>query len=255
MLERRRTDGVEAIFHEDEGEGYFFLYRQASREVMEQVQLYSVPTVPRIREEDVDIFWSRDEAKAGIAIWGRIRAILGATGKSEEICPVQSPDSPAIEPDTSATFPEYVDRKPFLEARKRYWKDALIRARPEIKISDRPSSLLETRFLVAAVDTGGTRAAVFEDDGDTGYLYLYSIPTAAVQNHVHVYDRSKSLQVEKESVHVLWSINESKCAVRIWGQLRGIIDLHAKKEGRAWLDSRDAPGITDKEWLRGFNLM
>lgn len=256
MLERVRSDGLAAIFHEDEGEGYFFLYKPASREVLRQVQLYTLPTVPPIREEDVEIFWSRDEGKAGISVWGRMRATLDVDGKDEEVYSIETPDSPAIQAlDTASLFPEYVDRRNFLEARKRYWKNALIQARPDLPISDQPTSLLETHFLVVALDSHGKRAAVFEDEGETGYLYVYSLPSASVQSHVHVYDRSDALQIGRDSVDVLWSTDESKCGVRIWGQMRSIIDLRMRREGRAWLGNRDTPGINDPEWLRGFELM
>jgi hypothetical protein len=256
MLERLRSGGLAAIFHEDAGEGYFFLYKLASREVLRQVQLYSRPTVPPIREEDVEIFWSQDERKAGISIWGRMRAVLDVGNKDEELCLIETPASPAIQaPDMVSLFPEYVDRKRFLEARKRYWKNALIQARHDLPISDQPTSLLETSFLVAALDSHRERAAVFEDEGETGYLYVYSLGAAAVQRHVHIYDRSDALQVAKDSVDVLWSTDESKCAVIIWGQLRGIIDLRMRTEGRAWLENRDSPGISDPKWLRGFERM
>jgi len=255
-LEKFRSDGLAATFHEDEGEGYFFLYQPASREVLRQVQLYALPTVPRIGEEDVEIFWSRDERKAGISVWGRMRAILDVGGNDEEVCSIETPESPAIQTrGTVSLFPEYLDRKSFLEARTQYWKNALIQAHPDYPISDQPASLLETRFLVAALDSNGKRAAVFEDDGETGYLYVYSVSAAVVQAHAHVYDRSDALQIAKDSVDVLWSTDESKCGVRIWGQMRGIIDLRKRREGRAWLENRDTPGINDPEWLRGFELM
>jgi hypothetical protein len=98
-------------------------------------------------------------------------------------------------------------------------------------------------------------SAVFEDEGETGYLYVYSVTPAVVQAHVHVYDRSDALRIAKDSVDVLWSTDESKCGVRIWGQMRGIIDLRMSREGRAWLENRDTPGINDPQWLRGFELM
>jgi hypothetical protein len=255
MLERFRSDEVAAIFHEDNGEGYFFLYDSADKKVLRQVQLYTAPTAPQIREEDVDILWSRNEEKAGLAIWGRMRAILDIDGKNEQVCSLETPDSPIIEIPAMTFFPEYLDRKAFLAARKRYWKAALIQAHPDLRISDQPTSLLQTRFLVAALDSSAERAAVFEDDGETGYLYVYFFRADAVQTHVHVYDHTEALQITKDSVDVLWSTDESKCAVRIWGQLRAIIDFKMGKEGRAWLENRDTPGIKDPEWLRGFELM
>lgn len=256
MLESVRSDGLAAIFHEDEGAGYFFLYKPARREVLHQVQLYTAPTIPPIREEDVEIFWSRGELSAGISIWGRMRAILEVDGKTKKVRSIETPNSPAIPAaDTAHVFTEYLDRKNFLEARKRYWKTALIQARPDLPVSGQATSLLETNFLVAALDSRGSRAAVFEDEGETGYLYLYSVDSGTIQKHVHVYDRSAALQIAKDSVDVLWSTDESKCAVRIWGQLRGIIDLQTKKEGRAWLENEDTPGISDREWLCGFEGM
>src|SRR5258708_13633736 len=98
-------------------------------------------------------------------------------------------------------------------------------ASPALSISDQPTATLETWFLVVAVDSHGERAAVFEDEGETGYLYVFSLRAASVQTHVHVYDRSDALQMTKDSVEVLWPTDESKCAVRIWATLRAIIDL------------------------------
>jgi hypothetical protein len=256
ILEKQRSDGVKAIFHEDGGAGYFFLYNPSSREVVQQVQLYANSPVPRIREEDVEIFWSRDQRKAGVSIWGRMRTILDMRGEEQEIFSIKTPDSPTSQSkNMTYLFPEYLDRKVFLEARKRYWKNAVIQARPDLPISDQPASLLETSFLTVALDSRGTRAAVFEDEGDTGYLYVYYFATASVQNHVHIYDNSDKLNITKQDVDVLWSTDESKCGVRIWGLMRGIIDIRMKKEGRAWLENKDTPGIRDPEWLRGFELM
>jgi hypothetical protein len=254
ILEKLRSDGVAAMFHEDAGEGFFFIYNQDGNKVLQQVQLYSRPTVPQIQEDDVDLFWSQNEETAGVAIWGRMRAIVDLRRKEDEVCLLETPDSPTIQTPVGL-FPEYLDRKSFLEARKRYWKAALIQSHPDLQIQDRPTSLLETRFLIAALDSHGERAAVFEDEGETGYLYAYSVSTGTVEAHVHVYDHNKGLSIVKDSVDVLWSTDESKCAVKIWGELRGIIDLRMKKEGRAWLESRDTPGIKDKEWLRGFEEM
>jgi hypothetical protein len=256
MLEKLGPRGVAAVFHEDEGEGYLALYSLESEEILQQVQLYAQPPVPELQEEDVDIFWSRDEQKAGVAIWGRMRAVLDLEGREEEVCVLETPDSPAVQARNAVLlFPQYLDRRAFLEARKRYWKTALLKARPDLVLPNQPTSLLETRFLVVALDSRGGRAAVFEDEGETGYLYVYSVGTGTIENHVHIYDQSVALQITKDSVDVLWSSDESKCAVQIWGQTRGVIDLRAKKEGRAWLENRNTPGISDKEWLKGFELM
>ena len=73
--------------------------------------------------------------------------------------------------------------------------------------------------------------------------------------HLHIYDRNAQLRVPADEVDVLWSTDESKCAVVIWGQVRGIIDLRSNKEGRVLLKSPSTPGVSDPTWLKGFELM
>jgi len=94
---------------------------------------------------------------------------------------------------------------------------------------------------------------VFEDDGRTGYLYLYEPDGRGIVTHLGIYDRSPDLNVSEEDVEVEWSTDLSKCGVRIWGQMRGIIDLALKREGRVLLENRNTPGIGDSEWLDGFD--
>lgn len=95
---------------------------------------------------------------------------------------------------------------------------------------------------------------VFEDDGETGYLYLYEPGGREVFQHLHIYDRSARLRVREEDVRVLWSKDQSKCGVLIWEKMRGIVNLQTGQEGRVWLEGRDTPGIGDREWLRGFEI-
>jgi hypothetical protein len=103
------------------------------------------------------------------------------------------------------------------------------------------------------VDAPGTDRlfGVFEDDGETGYLYIYD-PDVGILRHLHLYDRSAQLQVQPGDVRVAWSHDLKKCAAIIWNQFRGIIDLANEREGRVWLADRHTPGIADTEWLAGF---
>lgn len=96
--------------------------------------------------------------------------------------------------------------------------------------------------------------AVFEDDGETGYLYLYEPEGRGVVRHLHLYDRSIKLPVKEADVRVVWSEDFSKCGALVWGRMRGIIRLDSAQEGRIWLENRDSPGISDPEWLEGFTI-
>src|SRR5947208_15880928 len=95
---------------------------------------------------------------------------------------------------------------------------------------------------------------VFEDDGETGYLYLYEPDGRKVFQHLHIYDRTPDLPIREQDLRVIWSEDLSKVGVLIWGKMRGIINLTTGQEGRVWLENRNTPGISDAEWLKGFLL-
>jgi hypothetical protein len=92
----------------------------------------------------------------------------------------------------------------------------------------------------------------FEDDRETGYLYVSDRRSNEILKHLQIYDDSAKLDVREEDVRVVWSKDGSKCGVLIWGGIRGIIDLGKNREGRVLLQSRNTPPISDPEWLSGF---
>jgi hypothetical protein len=112
-------------------------------------------------------------------------------------------------------------------------------------------SVASSEFIKEAAGPPGV-FCVFEDDGETGHLYIYEPEGRGVVRHLHVYDRTPKLNIQQKDVQVAWTANLTKCGVRIWGKMRGIIDLASGREGRVWLESRDTPGIDDAEWLKCF---
>lgn len=94
----------------------------------------------------------------------------------------------------------------------------------------------------------------FEDDGDTGYLYVSDKKTNHVIKHLQIYDNAGQLDLREDDIQVIWSSDGKKCGVVIWGGIRGIIDLGRRTEGRAKLISRTTPAISDPQWLSGFNV-
>ncbi len=107
---------------------------------------------------------------------------------------------------------------------------------------------------VFVADTTGPEqyACFFEDDGETGYLYVSDRSEHAITKHLQIYTNSAQLKVAEDDVRVMWSTDGTKCGVAIWGAMRGIIDLRQGIEGRAVIESRNSPAIQDREWLRGF---
>ncbi len=116
-----------------------------------------------------------------------------------------------------------------------------------------PQGVSSSEFMAEAGGPPGV-FGVFEDDGETGYLYFYEPDGREVFQHLHLYDRSPDLPVQEKDVRVVWSEDLSKCGVLIWGKMRGIINLATGQEGRVWLESRNTPGIGDAEWLKGFRV-
>jgi hypothetical protein len=110
----------------------------------------------------------------------------------------------------------------------------------------------EQGFIEEAVGPEGL-FGVFEDDGETGYLYIYRPGgKVTILETLHVYDRSTEVQVSPGDVEVVWSQDHSKLAVKIWNKIRGIIDVDAKQRGRVWLETRESPGVVDTQRLKGF---
>jgi hypothetical protein len=93
---------------------------------------------------------------------------------------------------------------------------------------------------------------VFEDDGETGYLYLYEPDGQGVTKHLQIYNCAKKLNVQEEDVKVAWTEDGGKCGVIIWNGMRGIIDLRHDEEMSVKIESPGSPLISDPEWLKGF---
>jgi len=109
----------------------------------------------------------------------------------------------------------------------------------------------ESGFLKDAVGPKGL-FAVFEDDGETGYLYLYEPNGRGVISHLRIYVRSPEVNVAEKDVSVEWSEGFTKYGVRIWGKFRGIVDVCSSRDVRILLEGKHTLGISDSSWLDGF---
>lgn len=255
MLEVQGPEGVFAIFHEDEGAGYFFVYKPETQDVLAQIRIYETGLNDSVCESDVQVMWSSDCTKCGVAIRGQMRGIINIATGEETCAPRASDRRGIIDPAWLKGFEtKYLDPYLFLRSRQRYWKETAkehkagtVQVRREDEIPP------ETNFVVHAIGPEA-QAAVFEDEGETGYLYLYSLREQTVVRYLHIYDRSKRLVVAREDVQVMWSEDGTRCGVAIWGKMRGIIDVDSDREGRVWLEDRETPGIGDTQWLNGFQV-
>jgi hypothetical protein len=245
-----QTDGTE------EGTppgGYLYVSDHFSEQVVGAVEVYRAPL--ELTEGNVKVFWSTDGTKCGVEIWGRMRGIIDVTTGDQVHVEVSSPQSPAItDPEWLRGFDSYLDHHQFVRVRQRFWKVEAQHCDPEARPLPENETPIETNFIMYEKGPDDL-FAVFEDDGHSGYLYLYDSKKGEIAENLHNYDRSVKMNVQPEDVEVVWSDDGHKCAVIIGGKMRGIIDRQKPVPGRVWMEDGNSPGIADEEWLKGFEYL
>jgi hypothetical protein len=229
-----------------------FLYIKACEEgrIIKHLGIYKRPLV--IKENDVQILWSSNGNKCGVSIWGKMRGIINLADGQEISVLLENRESPGItDPEWLSGFEDYLDQDQFIRARQLYWKEMARRYDTNAKITPEQETPLTTNFILYSTGPDDL-FAVFEDDGKTGYLYLYNSAEKKPLEHLLIYD---AVKVVPQDIWVGWSENGAKCGVAIWNKMRGIIDRIKKQEGRVKLESRNTPGIDDEEWLNGFEYL
>src|SRR5215831_1617411 len=71
-------------------------------------------------------------------------------------------------------------------------------------------------------------SAIFEDDGDTGYLYAYdrALPEASILDAVHIYNVKSVVDRERPSVvEITWSADGLKAALLINDHPHAVINF------------------------------
>lgn len=86
---------------------------------------------------------------------------------------------------------------------------------------------------------------IFEDDGDIGYLYIYSPKERKIYTDLIIYNRTSDLQPTEDDIKIVWSNDGSKCGVYVWNKLRGYIDIVTQKRERLKFTSPESPGLTE----------
>lgn len=249
------TDGPESFvsfFEEERGKGNLYVSDQKGDRIVKHLQIYDDSrALLRPEEADVQVFWSTDGTRCGVAIWGKMWGIVDIVNGHEIHASLENrSSSPIADFLWLKGFERYLDQEQFIRARQRYWKER-IKEQESVEPLPEERTPIQTNFVV--YERGHNRTfAVFEDDGESGYLYLYGPVEQTILRFLHVYDRNQELNVAREDVQVLWSESGLKCGVVIWARMRGIIDLTKDDPGRVWLKNRSTPGIDDPEWLSGF---
>src|SRR5258706_3294827 len=124
MLDEEGPNGTFAVFSEDEGAGYFFLYRPQTQDVLAQIRVYVCSDGLLVRKEDVQVMWSSDHTKCGVTIWGRMRGVINLSNGHELCIPLVDRDCQGItDPEWLKGFSNYLDHGQFIEDRRKYWRE------------------------------------------------------------------------------------------------------------------------------------
>jgi hypothetical protein len=252
-------EGYAAFFEETVGDGetppggYLYIKDCQAEKIVRHLEIYQRPL--NIGEDDIQILWSSDGNKCGVSIWGGMRGVVDLARNKDISLPLEGRESRAItDPEWLKGFEDYLDHRQFIRARQRYWKEMARSHEPSSRTLPEEDTPLATNFILQA--TGPDELfAVFEDDGKTGYLYLYNVAAKKIVEHLLIYDRSDTVRVFPQDVWVGWSEEGFKCGVAVWNKMRGIIDRIEKRQGRVKLENRGTPGIDDQEWLKGFEYL
>jgi hypothetical protein len=253
-VESEGPRGLFSLFIEEGGKGAFLVYCPDTDEVLEETKVYDHPPERAVTEDEVEIFWADDGRKTGVAIGGIMRAIIqGSNDMTEWSVPFKATVSNFENPEMLVGFSSYLDERKFIVARKNYWRSNLLKSDPTLILPEIQKTSRDNRFLLFSANFSRS-AAVFEDDGEVGYLYVFSLLSNIVVRHLHIYDRSFVHDIRRRDVRLLWSKDETKCAVSIWGNIIGIIDLQTGEHISVRID-RHGGGVKNVEWIRAFDQL
>lgn len=118
MLEKLGGSGLYAVFHQDAGQGFFFLYRSEANEVLVQERVYAIQPNPPITEADIQITWPTD-SEAMLAVRGRTVCRINAVEMKAE-CLSFMGDTLASDNAKASSSIEFKNR--FRADRRTYWK-------------------------------------------------------------------------------------------------------------------------------------
>ena len=151
------------------------------------------------------------------------------------------------EPDLELSY------RDFVRSRKLYWKseakklgnEVEVPSFDEVEIGDSDSNFIHWSPGPDEI------LAVFEDDENAGWIYLYDSKQRQILKCTHIYNRSR-VDVKSEDVDVLWSDDKQSCGVAIWGQFRAFLGLSNGIEMRKPVTARDEDGFCSANWPDGF---
>ena len=141
----------------------------------------------------------------------------------------------------------------FVRARKLYWKQQAKNLGSDVVLPNFDKVELgadDSSFILSSPGPAGI-SAVFEDDANTGWFYLYDASQKKILRCTHIYNRANAT-VQEDEVDIGWAADESVCGLAVWGQFRAFLGISNALEKRKPIVNADDPGISAQDWPPGF---
>lgn len=117
-----------------------------------------------------------------------------------------------------------------------------------IRITAKEEIMVGCLHVVQGCAPEGSYAAVFEDDGDTGYFYALdnAVEEQPILDAVHIYDVAEVVDKDKPSlIQIGWSMDGQKMVLLINGNPHAVFDFSCK---RGYCRTGFPPVQEDGDW-------
>ncbi|MEH7453565.1 DUF2251 domain-containing protein [Gottfriedia acidiceleris] len=110
-------------------------------------------------------------------------------------------------------------------------------------------------FVVDEISPNGKWLCVFEDDGETGYLYFCPMASnremVGIADALWIYNQISPSIYECEKVDIIWSDDSMKSILIVDGECWGMFDLKSKRKLNAPRENKSIVSIPISFWEDG----
>lgn len=113
----------------------------------------------------------------------------------------------------------------------------------------------EESFVIECESPNNKWITVFEDDGETSYMYLCSLNDNGeldkIVDHLWIYNQIEPPIEECKEVFIIWSNDSNKTGLIVDGECWGIFDLCNKRKLNAVREKNTIVSIEIEVWEKG----
>ncbi|MGC2529161.1 MAG: DUF2251 domain-containing protein [Candidatus Acidiferrum sp.] len=145
----------------------------------------------------------------------------------------------------------------FVRARNLYWQQKAAKNTGQDSSLSKKSAVAPglreeaSNFMLYAPGPEGI-FAVFQDDDQTGWFYLYGAEQRAILKSAHIYNRS-NVAVDEDVVDIGWAADGSACGLAVWGEFRAFLGVSNDLETQKPVMDAEERGIPTSDWPAGFD--